>query len=406
MRRFKIRSALFQFHWLFGITAGLVLATMGATGASLSFESEILEWLNPDVLQVAPRDTAGLPPIELIRRVLQANPGRPISSVGVSTDPAKAARIGFAPPAVKPGATGNTKPRIEWHYANPYTGELLGSERALRGHEFLHFLEDIHRNLAADKTGKAITGASTLVLVYMCLSGLYLRWPRHARNWRAWLHLHWRRKGRHFLWELHTVAGTWVLLIYLLSALTGLYWAYDWYRDGLLALTSTPRPERQPPPTSDHRPLPDFSQAWTVFLRESGGFSSATLRLPDRPGQALQITYLSREPEHDRAFNKLTLDPISGKIEEHARYAEKTAGAQLIASVFPLHSGSFFGLPGRILVLLASLTMPLFAITGWMLYQDRRRKKRAGQKLLRQRVQTTLPSAPESGLSSLAGETR
>ena len=46
-----------------------------------------------------------------------------------------------------------------------------------------------------------------LVLVFMCLSGLCLRWPRHARNWRAWLQLHWRRKGRRFLWELHTVTG-------------------------------------------------------------------------------------------------------------------------------------------------------------------------------------------------------
>jgi sulfite reductase (NADPH) flavoprotein alpha-component len=26
------------------------------------------------------------------------------------------------------------------------------------------------------------------------------------------------------------VVGTWVLLIYLMSALTGLWWSFDWYR--------------------------------------------------------------------------------------------------------------------------------------------------------------------------------
>ena len=33
--------------------------------------------------------------------------------------------------------------------------------------------------------GKQITAASTLILVFFCLSGLYLRWPRQAGSWRA-----------------------------------------------------------------------------------------------------------------------------------------------------------------------------------------------------------------------------
>ena len=48
-----------------------------------------------------------------------------------------------------------------------------------------------------------------------------------------------------------------------------------------------------------------------------------------------------------------------------------------MASVYALHVGSYFGLPGRILLFLASLSMPLFAVTGWLLYLDRWRKKRA-----------------------------
>ncbi|WP_421021516.1 PepSY domain-containing protein, partial [Klebsiella pneumoniae] len=41
-----------------------------------------------------------------------------------------------------------------------------------------------------------------------------------------------------------------------------------------------------------------------------------------------------------------------------------------------VHVGEYFGLPGRIIVTIASLTMPLFFVTGWLLYLDRRRKKR------------------------------
>jgi sulfite reductase (NADPH) flavoprotein alpha-component len=48
-----------------------------------------------------------------------------------------------------------------------------------------------------------------------------------------------------------------------------------------------------------------------------------------------------------------------------------------MSSIFPLHSGSFFGTPGVLAFFLASLAMPVFTITGWMLYLDRRSRKLA-----------------------------
>jgi sulfite reductase (NADPH) flavoprotein alpha-component len=51
-------------------------------------------------------------------------------------------------------------------------------------------------------------------------------------------------------------------------------------------------------------------------------------------------------------------------------------GEKFMASIFPLHSGSFFGVPGSLIYMIASLAMPVFSITGWMLYLDRRRRKR------------------------------
>jgi uncharacterized iron-regulated membrane protein len=59
--------------------------------------------------------------------------------------------------------------------------------------------------------------------------------------------------------------------------------------------------------------------------------------------------------------------------------ARQGAGAQLATSVFALHSGSYFGMPGRVVVMLSSLGMSLFFITGWMLYLDRRRSQRAAR---------------------------
>lgn len=395
--RVKIRSALFQFHWLFGITAGLVLCVMGVTGASLVFEREILEILNPHVLRATPGAEPALAPTELLQRAQRVRPERQIVGLNLFADAELTPRVSLVSvPDAK-----NARPRAEWYYIDPRNATWLGSERELRGHSTLHFLEDLHRKLATGDAGKAVTGASTLVLIYLCCTGLYLRWPRHARNWRSWLQVRWQRKGRHFLWELHTVAGTGLLLLYLLSALTGLYWAYDWYKDGLLRLTGTPRAEQQP--LSDaRREHPDLAKTWDTFLQESSGFSSATLRLPDRPGDAIQITYLSAQAPHERAFSKMTLEPGQGRVLAHERYADKAAGGQLIASLFPLHSGSFFGWPGRILMFLSGLCMPLFAVTGWMLYLDRRRKRKVSEVLLKQRQKVAQNDAP---LRDLAEET-
>ena len=70
------------------------------------------------------------------------------------------------------------------------------------------------------------------------------------------------------------------------------------------------------------------------------------------------------------------LDPATGLVKSQDRYSDKSFKAQLLQSVYALHVGEYFGLPGRVIVTLASLTMPLFFVTGWLLYLDRRRKKR------------------------------
>src|SRR5690606_26397533 len=65
----------------------------------------------------------------------------------------------------------------------------------------------------------------------------------------------------------------------------------------------------------------------------------------------------------------------------HQRYDDGTWRQKVGASMFALHRGSFFGLPGVVLFMLASLLMPLFAVTGWMLYLERRGRQRAARTL-------------------------
>ncbi|MEQ7920677.1 sulfite reductase flavoprotein subunit alpha [Xanthomonas sp. WHRI 1810A] len=372
------KKVLFQVHWFFGITAGLVLALMGITGALYSFEDEILDAINPTALFVQPLD-AQLPPVELVRKIeAQAHDTVAMLRIEVAGD--KAAQVWFKPaPGERRGPMRNF---------DPYTGELKPDAV---GQEVFGFILQLHRFLAAGEYGKQVTAACTLILVFFCLSGLYLRWPRKAMNWRVWLTLDWAKKGRSFNWDLHSVFGTWCLVFYLLLATTGLMWSYDWFNNGMTTLIGDApaageqrrgegggrgRPGGQPAP--DAAPLAvDYVALWDTLQKTAGpGLKAYNLRLPPAAGQPAQIFYLLKDAPHPRALNQITLDPATGQVKSVSRYNEKGLGSQLLISNYALHTGSYFGLVGRIVVTVAALMMPLFFITGWLLYLDRRRKKR------------------------------
>ncbi|PJI53116.1 peptidase, partial [Methylobacterium radiotolerans] len=44
----SLRTLLFRLHWALGLTAGLVLALMGLTGALMSYEEAVTAFANRD----------------------------------------------------------------------------------------------------------------------------------------------------------------------------------------------------------------------------------------------------------------------------------------------------------------------------------------------------------------------
>ena len=365
------RNAVFQVHWLLGITAGVVLALVGFTGGMLSFEDELLKALNPGVMTVEPRGSA-LSPEALVERVRTQRPEAEIASLQLSSEPNDSAVVGFA---AKDGGR-----RGERVHVDPYDGRVLAEPRY---REFFSTTMKLHRWLVADDVGKQIVGASTAILVFFCVSGLYLRWPRRWASLRTWLGLDWRQKGRNFLWHLHSVVGTWVLLAYLVMALTGLWWSYDWYRNAVNDWAGR-QETAQSPEVADRGTPPalDIDAAWSAFDASAPAWSEATLGWP-KDGDPISFRYLDADPAHERARNELQLDRWTLDTVAHQRYDDGTWRQKIGASMFTLHRGSFFGTTGVVLFMLASLLMPLFTISGWMLYLDRRRKQHAARALAR-----------------------
>ena len=373
-----LRQAWFQVHWFIGITAGTVLVVIGLTGALLAFHEEILDVINPGVRQVAPSAGPMLTPQQTIDAVQRAGRSERISSVAVQAAPGSSARVTFV------ARLGERRGDVV--YVHPYSGTVLGE---LQGHGFFEWIESLHRWLLLPREpGRVVAGVLAICLLGMALSGLYLRWPRNPLRWRTWLTFDSALKGRSFLWGLHSVIGTWALVMYVALTATGIYWCFDAVRDTVDGWAGQKRPPRvaapaRPPASASAEPKapepapPDLARTWAVFQQQASDWAEASLRMPAKAGQPVQITWLAANAPHERARSRLSIEPLTGKVSAEDRYADRSMVARALSTIYPVHMGTYFGLPGRVAMLLASLGLPLFAITGWMLYLDRRRQRRA-----------------------------
>ncbi|MCH7336701.1 sulfite reductase flavoprotein subunit alpha [Acinetobacter sp. NIPH 2699] len=369
------KKVFFQIHWFLGITAGLILSLMGVTGAIYSYDQQILKWINHDSYVVEVATTPKLTPAQLYSYFNQQQPEIEINSITIATDPTASSTVNIQ----KEGARRGYNMMV-----NPYTAEVLPE---VKGREFFQFIQRIHRNLTAGEYGAQITGASTLMLIFFVLSGIYLRFPK-KHTFKQWFFIKPKLKGRNFIWDLHAVVGTWVIVFYLLFACTGLYWSYDWWRAGMFSVMGVEQPIRNRP-HNDQPQEPDLStqqvntiltQTWTGVNAQIGReYSSLTVNLPKHQDTKVELSFVDAIPQHERARNQAVFNYQDNTFEKFELYEDKKLNEKIMSSMLPVHRGSFFGSTYQFIAMLASLAMPLFFITGWMLYLKRRKQKKLTQ---------------------------
>ncbi|HEY0211844.1 PepSY-associated TM helix domain-containing protein [Acerihabitans sp.] len=366
---------LFQLHCWLGLILGAFLSFMGLSGAVMSFEDEIMLALSPQASVTAPATAAPLALDELIDRVTRQRPGATLLSLQIEHAPDRAWTAAFLRKA------GGRNQRI---LIDPYNGQLRGEAT---GAAFFETVRNLHRYLtpgaAKDGIGHALTGASALGLVFFALSGLYLRFSQGTRALRHWLRPDLRLRGKDLYRMLHRVLGTWLVVVYLALAGSGLWWSYDSYRQGLTwLLADAPRGGQGPGEAKNIAAAPvappvDWDAAWRLArLRHGGAFQSAVIFFPP-PAKNIRIRIVPRQAAHDRAADEITLNGHGLTVVRFTPYAALRPGDRIINNMDPIHTGMAFGLAGRIVFALASAGVPVFFITGLLLYRRRTSAKKA-----------------------------
>lgn len=380
-----------RLHLWLAVPFGLIISLVCFSGAMIAFAEEISEWAYRDRYTVSPTAEGRLPMQEIVRRVTpKLDPGVTVTGVTVPRDSTRVYELNLSAP-----------PRTEW-LVDPYTGNVTGVKEHLPFFETMfrlhRWLLDFPHEGEGVWWGKMIVGVSTLLFLFVLISGLIAWWPRTTRGLRKQLALHFRR-GAHRLWlDLHTIVGAYVSVLLLAMAVTGLTWSFGWYRAGFYKLLGS----EAPPPKGGHghggkggasrdahgerrRPgdgapadgVAHAADATTTFAAWER--SAALLRAKYPEADAVEIGEDGGKVSlgqwgNVRAADQYTFDVSGTHITETKRYADAKRQQRIRGWIYSVHTGRWGGWPMRLLQALVALFGATLPLSGYYLWWKRLRR--------------------------------
>ncbi len=162
-----IRQTIFWLHLICGVAAGLVVLLMSVTGVLLTYERQIVAWVEHTEYAPPQAGAAPLPLETLLARAKEQHPEFTPQTLVRRNEPG-------SPITLSAGRSGSL-------LANPYTGDV--TERTEGGmREFFSTITGWHRWFNATNesraAARAVTGASNVAFLFLVLSGIYLWLPR------------------------------------------------------------------------------------------------------------------------------------------------------------------------------------------------------------------------------------
>ncbi|RDC66480.1 PepSY-associated TM helix domain-containing protein [Adhaeribacter pallidiroseus] len=407
-------------HLYLSLACGLVIGLVCFTGATMVFEKEMMQAIYPDRYQVTP-GTQRLPLEQLLTNFNQAKPGIKVAGVKVYSDPTRTVELSYSDekPAGKDGdkgehkgsenrehkaeekggAAGADKGEKGGHggpgkggkggggrpgnvaFINPYTGQLIAT--STQKNAFFRNMFELHRWLLVQEPGKLIVGVSTVVFLFILITGIILWWPKNKKILQQRLTVKWNAGWKRINHDWHIVIGFYTALFLFVFAFTGLAWSFEWFNDGIYTLTNTTKDQPEPPVSQvkeGAKPI-TFDQAFATAQQQIPNAEFYQFNRPREAEDAFMVMVMPANAAHERATSQLFIDQYSGNQLGQIAFADKNLGQRIRSTFYPVHVGSIGGLPGRIIAFISCLAGFTFPITGVIMWINRLRKnKKKSQK--------------------------
>lgn len=344
----RIRLVLFKLHLIGGLVAGLFLLILGVSGSVLAFSDEIDAFLQPSIFKVTPQT----------QRLPETQPAASAAAVLHQED-----IIAVFVPSVRPDrsywfsviAGHHRLPRQV--FVNQYTGRVLGNLSVVR---FTVIMKALHNVMAF----------AAIFLLFLAPSGLYLWWPLKRIGIKS------SAGFRRLSFDLHNSVGFFSSLFMFGFAATGVYMALErWMVPVTIAMTQSKPVWRTvaSQPKTGVQPI-SADLACSVAQDALPGASILWVSIPREPRAVYLVKMRFPEDHSDNGGSVVSIDQFSGRALDVVSTRDNSAERVLTLNR-ALHTGAIGGGAGRLLAALASLTLPLQAITGVWLWWAKRRNR-------------------------------
>lgn len=399
-----MRKIFRNIHLWLSVPFGILITLICFSGAALVFEKEVMELCHRELYFVKKVEAAPLPMEQLMTKVAATLPDSvSVTGVNISSDPERTYQITLS------------KPRRASMYVDQYTGEIMGKyERA----PFFNFMFRMHRWLLDSMKqdggifwGKMIVGTSTLMFVFVLISGIVVWWPRTRKALKNSLKIVANKGWRRFWYDLHVAGGMYALVFLLAMALTGLTWSFQWYRTGFYktfgvevqpsmghgnaAANATAKGGKREKSPEGRSGRPGNRGEKPEGRGEHSESREGRKRSPYTNWQQVYEQLAEANPDYklisvsdgsasvalprfgnQRGTDRYKFNPRNGEITETTLYKDLDNSGKIRGWIYSVHVGSWGGMLTRILTFIAALVGASLPLTGYYLWIRRLMKRK------------------------------
>lgn len=377
-----------RIHLYLSFAAGLVILICCLTGAILVFEKDLQMAFNKERYYV-PVSGTRLSADSLVKGVKAAYPGAKVNGLKLYMEASRSVEVSVGLPPKKEkeetkvpkgGAEKKSPPQRQpgfTIFVNPYTGEVL--EKYSYSETFFYKVFALHRWLLGgnNSIGKLIIGISTFIFLFILLTGIILWWPKTKKNLKQRLNIKWGAGWKRINHDMHLVFGFYSAIFLFIFAFTGLAWSFEWFNKGIYDVTNSPL-KPPPPPKSNYVADANSISFDKALAAAQNVYPSAefyNVSVPKDSTDAVNVTLLGNDAVHESATDAVYIDQYSGVVLGKMAFSERSLGAQVRSTFKPVHTGSIWGMPSKIIAFVVCLLGVTFPITGTIMWYNRTRKK-------------------------------
>ncbi|MDR6405135.1 MULTISPECIES: PepSY domain-containing protein [Chryseobacterium] len=376
-----------KLHLWFGLSIGIIVFIVSLTGTMYVFKDEIQGALRKDAIYVKAETITQKPlSIETLREkvALEINEKYPISSVEIPLDKNKSYEFLYYEKDKKSWNYFDEVKINKLIYVNPYTGEILGIYN--EKYDLFPILKAIHWSLLLKADwGKYVVGIPVILFIIMLITGIILWWPKSkktakGRFWFNWENVkNWKRKN----YDLHRILGFYASFIALLLSLSGIYFAFPWVKNAFnFTLSGSVDLPKEKEIKSPDSLLTKNNSVFDLTAQETRKLyaGSSSFRIPlngkNKKGKELKNIPVIVYGENGKFAirNQIVFDKYSGKLLSNKPHQELNNAEKYANANYDIHTGSYFGLVGKIIWFITGLICTSLPITGFLVWLGKKKK--------------------------------